>query len=372
MKVIPVYLPQFHRIPENDAWWGEGFTEWRNVKAATPLFEGHNQPRVPLDDNYYDLSDLETLKWQCKIAKDHGIYGFCFYHYWFNGKLLLEKPMEMLLAHPEIDINYCTSWANHDWNDGWKASPGNEKILIGHDFDDESDWGNHFEYLLQFFRDPRYICEENKPLLTIYIPNTISKLNKMLTLWNNLAKEAGFDGLKYAFQSAMSYHSKGWDRSMFDYGIEFEPGYSDAKKSLIHSLNLMKYSHKLKKVLGVKRSIKITQKEVEVFDYDKTWDKILSKKPSSKKAIPSAFVDWDNTPRKKEAGRVYNGANPEKFKKYFKLLVEKTKLEYKTDKIFVFAWNEWAEGGYLEPDKKYGYAYLEAIKEVLSNIRENE
>ena len=370
MKIIPVYLPQFHRIPENDEWWGEGFTEWTNVKAASPLFEGHYQPRVPLDDNYYDLSEVETLKWQCKIAKEHGIYGFCFYHYWFNGKLLLEKPMEMLLAHSEIDINYCISWANHDWNDGWKASSGNEKILIGHDFDKEDDWVKHFNYLLPFFKDSRYIQEDGKPLMTIYSPNVIGKLNKMLTLWNKMAIDQGFKGLKFLYQSAMASRSKGWDRSMFDYGIEFEPGYTNYKKSLLLSLNLMKYSHKIKKLIGIKSSIKIAQKKVTINKYDQTWQQILDKKPSAKNAIPSAFVDWDNTPRKQQAGSVYQGATPKKFKKYFKQLVKKTKEEYKTDKIFVFAWNEWAEGGYLEPDEKYGNAYLEAIKEVLKKTNE--
>ena len=151
MKIIPVYLPQYHTIPENDKWWGKGFTEWTNLKAAKPLFEGHYQPRVPLNNNYYDLSDVETLKWQCRIAREHGIYGFAMYHYWFNGHLLLEKSMEMLLAHPEIDINYCISWANHDWTDGWKAKPGKAKTLITHDFNDEHDWIDHFNYMLPFF-----------------------------------------------------------------------------------------------------------------------------------------------------------------------------------------------------------------------------
>jgi hypothetical protein len=370
MKIIPLYLPQFHEIPENNEWWGEGFTEWTNVKKAKPLFEGHYQPRIPLNKNYYDLTQVDALKWQCKIAKDHGIYGFCFYHYWFNGKLLLEKPMEMLLANPEIDINYCISWANHNWDDSWKASPGREKILISHDFDDEEDWVDHFNYMLQFFKDERYIKEGNKPLLTIYIPNIIGKLNKMLRLWNQMALDNGFDGLKYAFQSAMSFHSKGWDRSMFDYSIEFEPGYTNYKKSLLLSLNLMKYSQKIKKLLGIKSSIKISQKEVSIKSYDLTWKQILNKKPSSKNVIPSAFVDWDNTPRKQQAGSIYEVANPEKFKKYFKKLVLKAKHEYKTDKIFVFAWNEWAEGGYLEPDEKYGYGYLEAIKESLIECNE--
>ena len=171
MKIIPLYLPQFHRIPENDSWWGEGFTEWTNVKKAKQLFDGHYQPRIPLNDNYYDLTDVKTIKWQCKIAKQHGIYGFCFYHYWFNGKLLLEKPMKLFLDNPDINFNFCISWANHNWEDSWKASPGNEKILISHDFDDENDWIDHFNYLLPFFKDSRYIKEDNKPLMIIYIPN---------------------------------------------------------------------------------------------------------------------------------------------------------------------------------------------------------
>ena len=370
MKIIPLYLPQFHRIPENDEWWGEGFTEWTNVRAAKPLFEGHYQPRIPLNKNYYNLTDVETLKWQCKLAKDHGIYGFCFYHYWFNGKLLLEKPMEMLLAHPEIDINYCISWANHDWEDSWKASPGREKILIGHDFDDENDWILHFDYLLPFFKDPRYIIEDGKPLMTIYSPNVIGKLNKMLTLWDKMAIDQGFKGLKFLFQSAMASHSKGWDRSMFDYGIQFEPGYSNRKTSILNYLNIMKYTQAVKKVLGIKSRLQIKRKKVEIRSYDDTWQKILKTKPHSKNTIPSAFVDWDNTPRKQVAGSVYEGGNPENFKKYFKQLVLKAKEEYKTDKIFVFAWNEWAEGGYLEPDEKYGYGYLEALYEVLEETDE--
>jgi len=372
MKIIPLYLPQFHQIPENDEWWGVGFTEWTNVKKAKPLFDGHYQPRVPLNKYYYDLTEVDALKWQCKIAKEHGIYGFCFYHYWFNGKLLLEKPMEMLLAHPEIDIKYCISWANHNWEDGWKASPGREKILIGHDFDDEEDWVAHFNYMLPFFKDKRYILEENKPLLTIYIPNLIGKLNKMLVLWNKMAKDQGFDGVKFAFQSAMSAHSSGWDRSLFDYGMEFQPGYVNHKKTFLSTFNIMKYSHKIKKILGIKGRVQKIQKEVALSDYDITWDKILKSKPSGENIIPSAFVDWDNTPRKEQAGRVYLGATPDKFKHYFKQLVVKTRDEYKMDKIFVFAWNEWAEGGYLEPDEKFGYGYLEAIKSSLLELNEEE
>lgn len=372
MKIIPLYLPQFHTIPENDEWWGKGFTEWVNVKGAKPLFEGHNQPRVPLNGNYYDLSDIETLKWQCKIAKEHGIYGFCMYHYWFNGKLLLEKPMEMLLAHPEIDIKYCISWANGEWRDTWKAKDkSNSKVLIFDDFNNEQNWIDHFNYMLPFFKDKRYMSEKNKPLLVIYTPYVILKLNKMLDLWTKMAKEAGFDGLTYIYQSAASYFNTAWDRSRFQYGIEMNPGYLNSagkKQSKMHSL-IMKYSINIKRALGIKHSLtrQKTKLKLETQDYDTAWQKLLSLKPAPKcneKMIPCAFTDWDNTPRYKENGWAYTGVNTEKFKKYFKQLVEKSKEEYDTDMIFVFAWNEWAEGGYLEPDTKNGWGYLEAIKDI--------
>ena len=373
MKIIPLYLPQFHTIPENDEWWGKGFTEWVNVRDAKPLFEGHNQPRVPLNNNYYDLSDIETLKWQCRIAKEYGIYGFCMYHYWFNGHLLLEKPMEMLLAHPEIDIKYCVSWANHDWTDAWKASNRQTKVLIAHNFDDEKDWVDHFNYLLPFFKDPRYMTENNKPLMVIYIPNIIRKLKKMLDVWSQMARDNGFDGLTFIYQSAASSFDNSWDHSLFDYGVEMNPGYvglANRQKNSSFFPKLMKYSHEIKRFLHIRRSLlpqkKIT--EVSKADYDYTWQRILELRPLSNapKMIPCAFTDWDNTPRHKERGYLFQGVSPDKFKSYFKQLIDNTKNFYDTDMIFVFAWNEWAEGGYLEPDEKNGFAFLEAIKECLS------
>lgn len=373
MKIIPVYLPQFHTIPENDKWWGKGFTEWVNIKEAKPLFTGHNQPRVPLNNNYYDLTDIETLKWQCKIAREHGIYGFCMYHYWFNGHLLLEKPMEMLLAHPEIDIKYCISWANHDWSDGWKASDSAPRILIAHNFDDEQDWVNHFNYMLPFFKDKRYMSENNKPLMIIYIPNLIRKLNKMLNLWTKMAKENGFDGLVYIYQSAASSYDKTWDRSNFSYGVEMNPSYvnlcfNETYGSTIYP-RLMRYTREIKRILHIRRSLLLhkRQKDVVKSNYDTTWNNILKLRPKNERMIPCAFVDWDNTPRHRMNGSVSLGSSPEKFKYYFGKLVENTKKYYKTDMIFIFAWNEWTEGGYLEPDEKFGYGYLDAIKEILNN-----
>ena len=368
--VIAFYLPQFHPTKDNDRWWGKGFTEWVNVRNAKPLFEGHNQPRVPLNNNYYDLSSIETLKWQCKLAREHGIYGFCMYHYWFNGHLLLQKPMEMLLAHPEIDINYCISWANHDWTDAWKAQNGAPKTLISHDFDDEQDWVDHFNYMLPFFKDSRYMRENDKPIMIIYVPNLIRKLNKMLDLWTQMAKDAGFKGLTYIYQSAASTYDNSWDKSKFDYGVEMNPQYIN----LLYNNEpqkipffIMKTSRFIKRLLHIKRSLApfmYNHKTVRRLSYDLCWKNILRHKPVADNLIPCAFTDWDNTPRHRMNGYLFDGVTPEKFKYYLWKLVEKAKNEYPTDMIFVFAWNEWAEGGYLEPDKKNGYAMLEAIKEV--------
>lgn len=311
IKVIPVYLPQFHTIPENDEWWGKGFTEWLNVKEAKPLFEGHYQPRIPLDNNYYDLSDVETLRWQCRLAREYGIYGFCMYHYWFNGHLLLEKPMEMLLAHPEIDINYCICWANHDWNDSWKATEGRVRTLISHNFDDEEDWVNHFNYMLHFFKDIRYMKEDNSPLLVIYIPQIIGKLNKMLSLWEKMAQDNGFNGIKFVYQSVTACIDTRWDKSKFAYGIQFHPGYvqyltGSLQKRWLFS-HVVRYSRKIKKFLHINTSLTKGRASLKLVDYDEDWNKILKLYPENNTMIASAMVDWDNSPRKGNRGWAYKG-----------------------------------------------------------------
>lgn len=283
--------------------------------------------------------------------------------------------MEMLLAHPEIDIHYCISWANHDWTDGWKASDRAPQILIAHNFDDENDWVAHFNYMLPFFKDSRYISENNKPFMVIYIPNLIRKLNKMLDLWTQMAKDAGFDGLTYIYQSASSSFDNSWNRSRFTYGVEMNPGYVNmyfkTERNLGVFPRIMKYSREIKRMFGIRRSLSLKQKAkvVKHEDYDEMWKKILRLRPlpEGPKMIPCAVTDWDNTPRHRVNGSVYDGVTTEKFECYFKKLVENTRNYYDTDMVFVFAWNEWAEGGYLEPDELYGYGFLEAIKKVVES-----
>jgi len=373
MKVIPVYLPQFHPIPENDKWWGKGFTEWVNVKNARPLFDGHNQPRIPFENNYYNLADVNTLKWQCEIARKYGIYGFCMYHYWFSGKVLLHKPMEILLEHPEIDINYCISWANGEWRDTWKKRDSNRtKILIFDDYNNERLWVDHFNYMLPFFRDKRYMKENNKPILVIYTPHLIPKLNKMLDLWTNMAIQNGLNGLVYIFQSAASNFDNTWDRSRFSYGVEMNPGYVRglhmSKSSNIYH-HIVKIAGRLKRMLHIKHSLYVPHNKTAVVrcDYDSLWQETLRLRPTGPTPmIPCAFTDWDNTPRFGINGWAIDDVSPAKFKKYFSILLHNAKKFYHSDMVFVFAWNEWAEGGYLEPDELYGYGFLEAIKDALN------
>ena len=317
MKILALYLPQFHTIPENDEWWGKGFTEWVNMKKAKALYNGHYQPRVPLDHDYYDLSNVNVMRKQTEIAKKYGIYGFCVYHYWFQGHKLLEKPMENYLEAKDIDFPYCFCWANEHWTNAWVS--GENKILIEQDFTDKEDWKNHFYYFLSFFKDERYIKEDNKPFLVIYLPSIIETLNEMLEYWDILAKENGFAGMKYAYQHYVYYLDNDKDDSRFDYAIQFQPNLA---------MNLIKTKRQAKiELLKTKLSIflqtklhiylKLKQKEVTRIDYDAVWNKILEMKPVDKATIPGSFMDWDNTPRRGMRGSAMVGANPEKFEYYF-------------------------------------------------------
>ena len=369
MKIIALYLPQFHEIPENNAWWGKGFTEWVNVRKARPLFEGHEQPYVPLGKNYYDLLELETLKWQFKIAKENGVYGFSFYHYWFNGKLLLEKPLELVLQNPDLDLKFTVCWANENWTNSWVSS--NEKILMSQEYGDELQWEIHFNYLLNFFKDPRYIKENNKPFLTIYRPDIIECLNPMLDYWNQLAVKHGFSGLTYAYQHVSFNLVNEKDDSRFSYNIEYQPMYyfsKDRSEFLKLVLKFKKFVNRLWR--NNDNGLSSLSVKVRIKNYDKAWNYINTMKPESEKSIPGAFVRWDNTPRKGNKGLVIHGSTPEKFEKYMMRQIENARVHYKKDYIFIFAWNEWAEGGFLEPDQKYEYRYLEALKNALISTNE--
>ena len=364
VNVIAFYLPQFHTIPENDEAYGKGFTEWTNVKKAQPLFEGHRQPRVPLNNNYYCLLDEgKTMEWQAKLAKDNGVFGFCYYHYYFkDGKLLLEKPLEEMLLNKKIDIPFCLCWANENWSKRWDG--GNNEVIVSQNYDDLDGIEKHVEYLAKFMKDERYITINGKPILIIYKPDLIPNLREYVSRIRECFAKQGFESIYIASQYPLFYlANKNLD--IFDYYLQFEPMFTDRRvKRDAHPFKqfvkrvLIKL-HLFNKVDSMKK-VSLTHE-----NYDEMWQNNLNFKVNDKRLIAGAFVDWDNTARNKN-GTVYDGVTTEKFAKYFDELVKKTKKEYSLPMIFINAWNEWCEGTYLEPDTDHNYEYLEAINKSIN------
>ena len=370
MKILAFYLPQYHRTKENDEWWGEGFTEWTNMKNAKPLFEGHQQPKIPENNEYYDLLDVNVMKKQILQAKNAGIYGFCVYHYWFGSKLLLEKPMENYLRDDECDFPFCFSWANETWTNAWATDDdANRKVLIKQEYGNVDEWERHFQYLLPFFKDRRYIKEGNKPLLVIYRPQYIPSLTERVAYYQKRAKAEGFDGLIICAQHVSFSTDTHVDKKCIDYRIEYQPGYA------MH--NLEKHSKFAVLKANLRNWLKdkgisyrsIAKKEIQFYDYDELWETVLNQKVEDR-VMPGAFIDWDNSPRYGMRSKVCKGVTAEKFEKYFIRLITKAKVEYQSDYIFVFAWNEWSEGGNLEPDNWNGTKFLDAIHSSLQKTGE--
>lgn len=383
MKIIAFYLPQFHEIPENNQWWGDGFTEWTNTKKSKPLFSNHYQPREPLNDYYYNLLEDDVKKWQVELAIKYGINGFCFYHYWFkNGKKLLEKPVEQFLKNTELKINFCMSWANEPWSRRWDGSE--HKIIMSQEYGMESEWEKHFYYLLPFFKDNRYIKFNDKPLLLIYRPDIIPCLNEMLDFWQKLAFKNGLNGISFGSQHPNFQYENRIENEKFDISVEFEPLFTANRinitntriDKLISELsnnakNLQNYIIIIKKIINsilemiFSKKLKFRFKYLTILNYDDIVNNSLTNKPLYKNSVPGVFTGWDNSPRKGRNAIIFKGSTPQKFKEYLKLQMKRAKEVYNQEMIFINAWNEWAEGAYLEPDKKYGYAYLEAVKEAV-------
>ena len=359
MKILAIYLPQFHEVEENNKWWGNGYTEWSAVKKAKPLFKGHIQPKIPLNNNSYDLSDesAKTWKWQADLANQYGIHGFCIYHYWFKGRQILEKPMEILLKHPEININYSIIWANEDWTRTWYGN--SKEVLLKQEYGSEQDWEKHFLYLLKFFRDKRYIKIEGKPVVNIYRSHHIKDLDKIRFCWDNLAKKNGFDGI---YIVAANNHQKIETREeLVDAYYNFEPGYT--LKHRLSKLNTFKY------IISVasRRLYNKLVKDRKVVEHmiDAKWIYNRNFRPngnSEKRVFLGSFTTWDNTPRVSYRGIIYKNTSPENFHNNLKQLKQVTK---NNDFVYINSWNEWGEGCYLEPDEKTGFQYLEAIKQTV-------
>lgn len=372
-KIIVHYFPQFHPIPENDFHWGKGFTDWDNVKNAKPLYKGHYQPRIPLNKDYYDPRNINTLKNQVDLALKYHIDGFCFYHYWFDGKLVLEKPMEVFLQDKSLNIDFCISWANETWTKRW-IGQSNTVILKQTHKPDTQIWENHFNYLLRFFKDNRYIKVDNKPVFLIYQPGIIKKLDEMLTFWNELAQKNGFNGI--CFVATKRHNFINFNLDNFDFIYDFQPMNSynsddfDEKrffsKNAFQRLRFMPES-----IINFLHSIRIKfERKNKIYDSNKIWDIILNNSKNDTninnktKTIHGAFVNLDNTPRYGDKATLFSHVEPEEFGNYLSKLYQ-SESEKESPFIFINAWNEWSESAYLEPDEKYQFAYLEALQNAI-------
>ena len=357
MKILAIYLPQFHQIKENDLWWGKGYTEWTAVKKAQPLMKNHYQPKVPYNGEYYDLADASanTWKWQSQLANDHGIHGFCIYHYWFKGKQLLEKPMEILLNHPEIKTNYTICWANESWTRTWYGLE--KEVLMSQEYGEESDWEAHFKYLLPFFQDKRYIKINNKPMINIYRSSDIEPLEQMVECWNKLAIENGFAGV-YVVSANSGGKLEDRDNTI-DARYNFEPGYTLNHIMPRWCRNKINISTLIRTLINKIRSKKVVERRIDARIINKYMNNDVAK--TEKPVFKGVFPMWDNTPRREYKGLIYTNTSSQLFKN----AINKIKLDnnIKNNFVYINAWNEWGEGCYLEPDVKNKYEYLEAIKE---------
>ena len=361
MNIICMYLPQYHRTPENDKWWGEGFTDWTAVKQAKPLFDKHMQPKQPLNNNYYDLLQKETMQWQSVLMKKYGIDGQCFYHYWFkNGRRILEKPAENWLEWKDIDMPLCFCWANESWARTWsnignkntwadifeknqkgKTDLSDAGILLEQKYGEEREWKEHFEYLLPFFLDDRYIKIDNRPLFLIYRPVLITCLGEMAERWNEWAVLNGFSGIYFI---GANYGER--EKDIFDKLLIHEPQ---------HGVSVL-----------ARRNLK--RNGIMCYDYKEMWDEILEYESYDKNVIYGGFSGYDDTPRKGIAGTVIENQTPKLFGDNLAKLIAKNMCN-QNDLIFINAWNEWGEGMYLEPDSESGYEYLERVLYARENYK---
>lgn len=369
-KLLSIYLPQFHVIPENNEWWGEGFTEWTNVRRGRPFYPGHYQPREPLHDNYYDLSDLKVLEKHTREAAKAGIYGFCFYHYYFQGRTLLEQPIERYRDESKETFPYCLIWANQSWSRTWYRAAGGETVLLQQAYGREEDWEKHFFYLLPFFKDNRYIKINNKPVYIIYLPQDIHCRGRMFALWQRMAKENGFDGV-YLIAMNTGFGKDRNDR-LYDAFMEFEPFCTfHEDQSWRREVQDWKARH-IDRMRSGQCSFWNWVWSKNTFPYQYLCRNIEKKAmKAGRKTLPGVFAGWDNSARKDEEGIIVRGSTPKRFYRHLRRMLT---IARKTRKQFVFlnAWNEWSEGAYIEPDKKYGWGYLNAVKKAAGRIGDDK
>ena len=339
LRLIAFYLPQFHPIPENDRWWGKGFTEWTNVRKGTPLFEGHYQPHVPADLGYYDLRDPEVREKQAELARAYGIYGFCYYYYWFNGRRLLERPLNEVLQLERPDFPFCICWANEPWTRNWDGK--HNEILMPQEHTNETD-ERFISDLLPFLRDPRYIRIDGRPLLVIYRTELLRDLARTARIWREVASKNGIDLYLCRVES---FAREDLAPIGFDAACEFPPNISGILPRRPDSF------------------------EGNLYDYRELVDIMLQRPAAVYKRFHGVTPSWDNAARMGKRASVFVNSSPDLFREWLAEAVRRTRMKFQGDEqiVFINAWNEWAEGCHLEPDQRYGHAYLEACRAALGS-----
>lgn len=381
-RVIAYYLPQFHPIPENDKFWGPGFTEWTNVAKARPMFRGHEQPKIPADLGFYDLRMPEVRERQAQLAREAGIEGFAYWHYWFgHGRQLLERPFNEVLASGQPDFPFCLAWANHSWKttswqrNGRVADSGD--IIMQQEYPGEEDYIRHFDYVLPAFRDHRYITVDGKPLFVVYDPYFFQDVPRFIQVWRRLAAENGLKGIHFVaiVPSATSVRRRddGTVRRVMpdvnacgDLYKEVLALDFDAVNSFGKPYAEVRYDGKYMRVMQYLLCKFFPKMPVSRYDYDKIMRLFFSPEDNWENVYPTIMPQWDRTPRIGNGDGVYMNATPAGFRKHIEhalQVIENKAPEHKI--LFLRAWNEWGEGNYVEPDLKYGHGWLDAIRDAI-------
>lgn len=346
VKAIAFYLPQYHPIPENDASWGKGFTEWRVVSRARPSFVGHYQPHEPADLGYYDLRVQETRIEQAELARRHGLHGFCYYHYWFDGRRVLDRPLREVLVSGEPDFPFCVAWANEHWTRVWEGEA--ERVIIEQSY--QPGWARDFILdLLPILQDPRYIRIDRKPLILICRAGLIPEVRAAVDEWRAICRDRGIEDI---FVASIGSVDRFDPRSLgIDAAVEFPP----------FAERLMCYS---------KEALHLTGSDFSgiVADYPSYAHDCLSRKDPGYVWFRGIMPGWDNTPRRGARAKIFLGSTPREYRRWLDALIHWTITHRVPSQrlIFVNAWNEWAEGAHLEPDAKFGSAYLRETHDALT------
>ena len=387
-RLIAIYLPQFHPIPENDLWWGKGFTEWTNVANAKPLFRGHYQPRLPADLGFYDLRVPEVREAQAELARNAGIEGFCYYHYWFNSRRLLERPFKEVVASGKPDFPFCLCWANETWSGVWHGAP--ERILIEQTYPGPEDHRNHFFSLLDAFRDSRYMGVDGRPIFAIYRPSQIPRVREFISQWQDLAVQNGLPGMHFVAHlpprdANWDFRSQGFDSCVV---VSTMKGFATSARNLFGRIDGNASREAAERAFGVRysdnlademrhwawrRSRALFGQFSNVRLYEHVLPFLLDGCTESPDVYPCVTPNWDNSARVGRRAYVLHESNPELFRLHLRnalSLVDRRPAERSL--VFIKSWNEWAEGNYLEPDQRFGLAYLNVIQQEVLRPRLTE